>query len=58
MTSVHLVHGRDVARAILAIHDDWDKTQGQRWLLTNERVYDLWDLASRFGNAGEGECCW
>jgi len=55
MKSVHLVHGRDVARAIIAIHKQWEKTQGQRWMLTNERVYDLWDLASRFGNAGEGE---
>jgi hypothetical protein len=53
LTSVHLVHGTDVARAILAMHEQWDKAAAQRWLLTNERVYDLWDLISQWGNAGE-----
>lgn len=36
--SVHLVHGHDVARAILAMSNQWDKTEAQRWILTNERV--------------------
>jgi hypothetical protein len=36
--SVHLVHGLDVARAILAMHVQWEKARGERWLLTNERV--------------------
>ncbi|UZJ54525.1 hypothetical protein CBS101457_003845 [Exobasidium rhododendri] len=53
LKSVHLVHGHDVARAILAMVNQWEKTEAQRWLLTNERVYDLWDLCSRWGNGGE-----
>ena len=36
--SVPLVHGRDVARAILQMHHLWARAEGQRWILTNERV--------------------
>ncbi len=36
--SVGLVHGRDVARALLAMHGRWDRAQGERWILTNERL--------------------
>ena len=36
--SVPLVHGRDVARAILAMHNRWQKADGERWILTNERL--------------------
>lgn len=53
LSSVHLVHGHDVARAVLAMHKQWSRAVGQRWLLTNERVYDLWDLISQWGNAGD-----
>ncbi|KAJ7067377.1 hypothetical protein C8F01DRAFT_1051853 [Mycena amicta] len=44
--SVHFLHGQDLARAILAVHNDFEKAAGQRWLLTDGRVYDWWDLAS------------
>ncbi|KAF9001486.1 hypothetical protein BDQ17DRAFT_1426448 [Cyathus striatus] len=47
--STHMIHGVDVARAILAVHKDFTKAQGQRWLLTDGRVYDWWDLASAWG---------
>ncbi|KAK0500083.1 hypothetical protein EDD18DRAFT_1307608 [Armillaria luteobubalina] len=43
---LHLIHGQDVARAILAVHLNPSKTVGQRWLLTDGRVYDWWDIAS------------
>lgn len=36
--SVHLIHGRDVARAIVAVAKDFEKAKGQRWILTNGRV--------------------
>lgn len=36
--SVHIIHGHDLARALLAMHDQWNKAAGQRWILTNERV--------------------
>jgi hypothetical protein len=41
-----MIHGIDVARAILAVHNNFSKAQGQRWILTDGRVYDWWDLAS------------
>lgn len=45
-----MIHGIDVARSILAVHQDFDKAEGQRWILTDERVYDWWDLASAWGS--------
>ncbi|KAF9534021.1 hypothetical protein CPB83DRAFT_805083 [Crepidotus variabilis] len=46
---LHMIHGMDVARCILAVHEDFDKASGQRWLLTDGRIYDWWDLASAWG---------
>ncbi|KAF8637077.1 hypothetical protein AX17_003077 [Amanita inopinata Kibby_2008] len=48
--SIHLIHGLDVSRAILAIHSHFDKARGQRWIVTDGRVYDWWDLASAWGS--------
>jgi nucleoside-diphosphate-sugar epimerase len=36
--SVHFIHGEDVARAIIVVHRRF--SPGQRWILTDERVYD------------------
>ncbi|KAG5645105.1 hypothetical protein DXG03_006919 [Asterophora parasitica] len=47
--SIHLIHGLDVSCAILAIHANWAKAAGQRWILTDGRIYDWWDLASAWG---------
>ena len=44
--SLHLIHGKDVARSILAAHRNFDKLEGQRWCLTDLRVYDWWELVS------------
>lgn len=52
-TSVHLIHGIDVAYAIVALMRDF--TPGQRWMLTDLRVYDWWDLASVWGDGGNGD---
>ncbi|KAG6845252.1 hypothetical protein H0H87_011987 [Tephrocybe sp. NHM501043] len=52
--SIHLIHGLDVARAVLAVHGDWEKAAGQRWILTDGRVYDWWDLASAWGSPSSG----
>lgn len=46
-----MIHGTDVSRAILAVHAHSDRAAGQRWLLTDLRVYDWWDLASAWGSA-------
>lgn len=48
--SVHMIHGIDVAYAILALIRRF--TPGERWLLTDMRVYDWWDLASAWGDGG------
>lgn len=44
-----MIHGIDVARAVLAVHGDFPKAGGQRWILSDGRVYDWWDLASAWG---------
>jgi len=49
--SLHLIHGIDVSRAILAIHTNISKAAGQRWIITDGRVYDWWDLASAWGSS-------
>jgi hypothetical protein len=48
-----MIHGSDLARAILAVHNNFNLASGQRWLLTDTRVYDWWDLASAWGSNGE-----
>jgi hypothetical protein len=50
-----MIHGLDLARAILAVHADFGKAAGQRWLLTDGRVYDWWDLASAWS---DGPAAW
>lgn len=49
--SLHLIHGADVARAIHAVHQEGgsEKTSGQRWIITNTRIYDWWDVAASWG---------
>ncbi len=46
--ALHLIHGDDVARGIIALHKKF--TPGKRWLLTDLRVYDWWDLIQSWGN--------
>ena len=43
--SLHLIHGEDVARAIVAVHRK-PLAGFSRWLITDGRVYDWWELAS------------
>lgn len=52
--ALHLVHGDDVARAIVGVHSRWVKGEqvgskqatGRRWLVCDLRVYDWWDLVA------------
>lgn len=48
--ALHLVHGVDVARAIVALHRKF--TPGKRWLVTDLRVNDWWDLIQSWGAGG------
>ncbi|KAH7403882.1 hypothetical protein BKA64DRAFT_707353 [Cadophora sp. MPI-SDFR-AT-0126] len=49
--SLHLIHGLDVARGIVAVHGKWDEAAAQRFMLTDLTVYDWWSLI--LGFAGE-----
>ncbi|KAK4225461.1 hypothetical protein QBC38DRAFT_264832 [Podospora fimiseda] len=57
--SLHLVHGEDVARAVLAVaaaeDNKWeDAGKGQRWMITDGMVYDWWTLLAGWADkAGE-----
>lgn len=42
--SLHLVHGLDVSRAIVAVIGNWEAAKGQRWMLNDGFVYDWWAL--------------
>ena len=45
-----MIHGLDVSRAIVAVHANFEPAIGQRWMLTDTRVYDWWDLAAAWGS--------
>ncbi|MCJ1395913.1 hypothetical protein MMC18_008799 [Xylographa bjoerkii] len=49
-TSLHMVHGIDVARAVVALHEKF--TPGERWMLTDMFVYDWWALILGWGDGG------
>lgn len=52
--AVHFVHGRDVARAVVRVHRGF--TPGRRWIVTDLRVYDWWDLVlSWSGGRDDGD---
>ncbi|KAK4952607.1 hypothetical protein LTR10_009413 [Elasticomyces elasticus] len=53
--SLHMIHGVDVARAIVAVMNDWDKAKGQRWMLTDGFVYDWWSLMVGWADAKNEE---
>ena len=50
--AVHFVHGEDVARAIVAVYKRG--VEARRWLVTDLRVYDWWDLILSFAGEQEG----
>lgn len=54
--SLHLVHGEDVARSILAVCDKWGHSgSGQRWMLTDGFVYDWWALFAGWADTRESK---
>jgi hypothetical protein len=44
-----MIHGSDVAQSILSVHLKAHLAASQRWLLTDMRVYDWWELVSAWG---------
>jgi len=47
--ALHLVHGRDVARAVVGAHEGFERVGGKRWIVTDLHVYDWWDLIQSWG---------
>ncbi|KAK4173856.1 hypothetical protein QBC36DRAFT_303312 [Triangularia setosa] len=63
-TSLHLIHGEDIARAVMKIvmtdekdGDLWENGggRGQRWMLTDGFVYDWWALLAGWAEDPEKE---
>lgn len=56
-TSLHLIHGEDVSRVVIAAlnPETWAKVKGERWILTDLRVYDWWDLMFQWGGEIKGK---
>lgn len=46
--AIHLVHGDDVAAAVVALHKRF--VPGERFIVTDRHVYDWWDLIDGWGN--------
>ncbi|KAK3722452.1 hypothetical protein LTR37_002444 [Vermiconidia calcicola] len=54
--SLHMIHGQDVARAVVAVSEKWDDAgRGQRWMLTDGFVYDWWSLFAGWADEGEAD---
>lgn len=53
--SLHMVHGLDVARAVLAVSSQWSVASGQRWMVTDGFVYDWWSLMVGWADATSAE---
>ena len=56
---LHMIHGVDVARAVVAAHRRFDALRGRRWILCDLHVYDWWELVRDWAAEGlrgeEGE---
>lgn len=52
--SLHMIHGVDVARVIVAVvRADWEAVgRGQRWMVTDGFVYDWWSLFAGWADTG------
>lgn len=48
---LHMLHGEDVARAVIAVYRAF--TPGKRWLIADLHVYDWWDLFMEWGQEAE-----
>ena len=56
--SLHLIHGMDVARAVLAVTSHtsmWKEARGERWMLTDGFVYDWWALMAGWADVKQEE---
>ncbi|KHJ34583.1 hypothetical protein EV44_g1930 [Erysiphe necator] len=49
LKSLHLIHGKDVARAIVAVHQNPHLATSQRYLITDLIIHDWWEIALGLG---------
>ncbi|KAL8995278.1 MAG: hypothetical protein Q9169_004951 [Polycauliona sp. 2 TL-2023] len=42
--ALHLVHGEDVASAIVGCLEEWEGVEAERWIVCDLRTWDWWDL--------------
>ncbi|KAL2038752.1 hypothetical protein N7G274_008510 [Stereocaulon virgatum] len=59
--ALHLIHGRDVSRAVILAHQRFDQVGGKRWIVMDLHVYDWWDLFlswGRYARESAGEDVW
>ena len=47
--ALHLVHGRDVARAVVGVVEGFGGVGGRRWIVNDLFVYDWWELIFCWG---------
>ncbi|KXT06116.1 hypothetical protein AC578_1329 [Pseudocercospora eumusae] len=52
--SLHLVHGVDVARGVVAVMGNWGAARGERWMVSDGLVYDWWELILGWAGTGTG----
>ncbi len=52
--ALHLVHGRDVARAVVGVVEMFAGVGGRRWIVTDLFVYDWWELIFCWGRYARG----
>lgn len=52
--ALHLIHGEDVARLVLGVHEKFDAVKGRRWVCTDLRVLDWWWLLCEWDAEIEG----
>ena len=55
--ALHLVHGEDVARAVVGCLEKWEEVRARRWIVCDLRSWDWWDLILGWadGRKDEGE---
>jgi hypothetical protein len=59
--ALHLIHGRDVSRAIILAHLKFERVGGQRSIIMDLHVYDWWDLFlswGKYARESAGEDVW
>ena len=49
---LHMIHGADVARAVVAAHRRFDAVRGRRWIICDLHVYDWWELVRDWAAEG------